>query len=265
MEKDERFWVVSALMALYQKENRIKHLTSALECALGQTPPIDGFTSWDLALGDSPDDLELFFEVNLPVPTEYKEYAVEHLDQHLDHRMLAIPFLLRAAINSARRRKTLEGTTKVDAVLVSKTTGFAVFFEAKVLSDVSTDTSYDVLRNQIARNIDVMLDTSDVFEDSLASRDPNRTCFVLLTPELFREGSGRRSRLYGWLYDEYSSPDSDLLSEHLSHRQDEDLSAVPARLGWLTWEDCHRIDPRACPWLSQANRLVGTRSSLGKG
>lgn len=259
MEKDERFWIVSALLNFYRPNNRITHFSQALErCFRTATPPIEGFTTWSEALGD-PDDLELFFEVNLPVPKEYKAYGVDHLDRHLDERMLAIPFLLKSAVNSVDKRKTLEGTTKVDAILVSRQTQFAVLFEAKVLSDVSTGTRYDVLRNQMVRNIDVMLDRSDVFEESLRGRDPSKTCFVLLTPEVFRSEAGRKSRLYGWLHDEYSKTDSTLLASHMPHREAKDLASVPSRLGWLTWEDCYRIDPKACPWLTQTNHSTVAR------
>lgn len=38
--------------------------------------------------------------------------------------------------------------------------GVAVIFEAKVLSDISTHVTFDLARNQLARNIDVMLDAN---------------------------------------------------------------------------------------------------------
>jgi hypothetical protein len=135
----------------------------------------------------------LYFEVSLPSPPSYQR----HLAQQLDERVI-VPYLREAA----RRRGTrLEGATKVDALLLAPDTGFAVLFEAKALSDISGGVEFDVLRNQIARNIDVMLDRNPRLMWPLNQRNPDRSCFVLMTPEVFR--SNRQSRLYGWLYDGY--------------------------------------------------------------
>jgi hypothetical protein len=120
-----------------------------------------------------------------------------------------------------------------------------VVFEAKVISDISADVQFDVLRNQIARTIDVMLDPNPHLQPPLSKRHPERTCFVLLTPEIFRKNP--ESRLYGWLLPAYQR-DPILLQRHLPHRQLADLESVPKRLGWLTWEDCNRLHPGACPW-----------------
>jgi hypothetical protein len=254
MEKDERFWVASALMTLYFSTDRVANFSNLLSKCLGPTPPMDEFGTWAEALGECK-DLELYFEVNLPVPCKYKEAGTAQLERHLVDRVLSVPHLLEAAAN-ASKRGSLEGTTKVDAVLISGTTNFAVLFEAKVLSDISTHTNYDAMRNQMIRNIDVMLDSNPRVEEPLKSRDPDKTCFVLLTPEVFRGKSvdsiERKSRLYGWLFDEYAKEHGSLLSEHLPHRSGEDLSSVPSRLGWLTWEECNEIDEGACPWLDRA-------------
>jgi hypothetical protein len=42
------------------------------------------------------------------------------------------------------------------AILLAPKTGVAVIFEAKVLSDVSTQVTFDAARNQLARTIDAM-------------------------------------------------------------------------------------------------------------
>jgi hypothetical protein len=219
--------------------------------SLGEQPPVPGFATWADALGDSA-SLRLYFEVNLPSPAGYRGPDQLTLERHLDERMLAVPSLLRKTTTAARRKR-LEGTTKVDAVLISGTTHFAVLFEAKVFADMSCGTSYDVMRNQLVRNIDVMLEANPKLFEPLKSRAPESTCLVLLTPEVFREDGGRKSRLYGWLYDDYKKTDSELLRHHLPHRSEEDLTTIPDRLGWLTWEDCNRVRPGACPWLETPN------------
>jgi hypothetical protein len=64
----------------------------------------------------------------------------------------------------------LEGATSVDALLLNEDTGLAVLFEAKVLSDTSSHTSYDAARNQLARNVDVMLEANDTLADPVCGR-----------------------------------------------------------------------------------------------
>jgi hypothetical protein len=146
----------------------------------------------------------------------------------------------------------LEGATKADAVIVAPDTGFAVVFEANVLSDGSFHFRYDATRNQIARTLDVLMDEHKDLDPSLAARDPQRTCFVLLTPQLFKDEPS--SRLYGWLMDTYRK-DDELLAKHLLHRDKKQLAGTSRRLGWLSWEECNLVLPGARPWLvpSQPN------------
>jgi hypothetical protein len=242
MEKDERFWVAAALMSLFHADGQ-GPLARLLSGCLGEVPPFDGVSGWDEALGAKP---VLYFEVSLPSPPSYRR----DLAQHLDERVI-VPYLREAG---KRRGMRLEGATKVDAVLLAPDTGFAVLFEAKVLSDVSGGVEFDVLRNQIARNIDVMLEPNPRLMCPLNQRNPDRSCFVLLTPEVFR--ANRQSRLYGWLYDGYrKAPES--LQRQLPHRQGIDFTSVVRRLGWVTWEDCNDVLPGACSWLAGSPRGAG--------
>jgi hypothetical protein len=103
-----------------------------------------------------------------------------------------VPYIKEGA---RRARRRLEAPTKVDAMLLAPTTGFAVLFEAKVLSDISGWVRFDVLRNQLARNVDVMLEENRTLKDPLRSRRPDRSCLVLVTPEVFRRHPD--GRLYG--------------------------------------------------------------------
>jgi len=237
MEKDERFWVAATLMQLFHAPNRIDLFAKVLRHCLGDTPP-DSLASWEAALGQ---EQFLYFEANLPSPAGYSRQLRPHLDEHI-----LVPYLRDAAELTSQRGKKLEGPTKVDALLTAPGTGFAVLFEAKVVSDISTGVQFDVLRNQIARTIDVMLEPNAQLQPPLSERRADRTCFVLITPEIFRRNP--ESRLYGWLLPAYQQ-DPALLQRHLAHRQPAELESVPQRLGWLTWEDCNRLHPGACPWL----------------
>ena len=125
--------------------------------------------------------------------------------------------------------------------------GFAYLFEAKVLSDISYSISFDNFRNQLARNIDVMLEVPRQTDGLLKKRDPEKSLFCLLTPASFKKQP--HSRLYGWHMNEYCA-EPDALDRDLVHRQQEDWRAISNRLGWLTFEDIEETRPGACPWLS---------------
>lgn len=241
MQKDERFWVVDTLMSFYRSPDRLTLFEKLLQCAMpglfAQGPGADRCRE---LLGD-PAKLELFFEVNLPSPPAYQDF----LRANLDSRSL-VPWLTERAHSSPRKR--LEGTTKVDALLIAPDTGFSVLFEAKVLSDTSCQIRFDAMRNQIARNIDVMLEANHGIAAPLNRRDPRQTCFVLITPELFLRNPD--TRLYGWLMNDYQNPDGQLLSKHLPWRSDQgQLDDISQRLGWISWEQCKVVNSDACPWL----------------
>jgi hypothetical protein len=240
MQKDERFWVVTGLLTIFHSSERLSAFAALLRRCLGDGPPMEGLASWEQALGDE-EDLRLFFEVSLPTPNEYRRELALQLDQRV-----LIPYVLESAKRAAGSGRALEGTTKVDAILIAPATGFAVLFEAKVLADASPSIGFDVLRNQLARNIDVMLQGNPNLQKPLAQRLPDRSCFVLITPEIFREHP--QSRLYGWLMQDYRS-EAGALRRDLPHRAGTELDSVARRLGWLTWEDCNRVLPGACPWL----------------
>ncbi len=241
IEKDERFWIATALMTAFHHEDRVGMFSRLLEAALDDSGLPSEFGDWAAALGPA-DELRLFFEANLPAPREYKDELAEESRGDRPYRQL-LPHL-RAV---ARRPRPLEGATKVDAILVAPSTGFAVVFEAKVLSDVSSHTTYDAIRNQIARNLDVLLDPHPALMHPLNTRLPARTCFVLLTPQIFLDNP--HTRLYGSLMRDYRA-DVTNLERDLPHRDLPELIALSGRLGWTSWERVDELVPGACPWLS---------------
>ncbi|MFC5379330.1 hypothetical protein [Aquipuribacter nitratireducens] len=222
-------------MTLFHHDDRLGRFAQLLERAFDGRVP-DGWEGWRDALGD-PDRLELFFEVNLPSPPSYKEGLAHRLD-----RVAILPWVRARGVAS----RNLEGATKLDALLLAST-GVAVAFEAKVLSDLSKDTHYDATRNQLARIVDVVLEPNRGLLSGLDERDPEQTYVVLLTPELFR--SQPRSRLYGHLFHEYRSNPT-ALREDLPHRDAATIEKMSERLGWATWEECEDVVTGACRWLS---------------
>jgi hypothetical protein len=156
-----------------------------------------------------------------------------------------IPYVLDAAARKGAR--TLEGATHVDAMFLNVTNGFAWLLEAKVFSDVSCSISFDNFRNQIARNIDVMLDNNSQPGAGLEKRDPEKSLFGLLTPAQFKQYPS--SRLYGWLTKDYQT-NTQALARDLCHRKAVDWSELSRRIGWVTFEDFEETRPGACPWFS---------------
>ncbi|GAH66533.1 unnamed protein product, partial [marine sediment metagenome] len=196
IQKDERFWTINTLMNIYYSPNRVNELCILFEKAFGKKVPISiEINSWEECLTSN--NLKLYFEVDLPSPTSYKKKLCSLYEKGNIQEHQIIPFILA----SAHGKKTLEGSTQVDALIVNPDNGFSVLIEAKVLSDISIGVTYDVVRNQIARNIDVMLESDERLCDSLKKREPNKSIFLLLTPKLFKDNP--TSRLYGYKIREY--------------------------------------------------------------
>ncbi|GAH88568.1 unnamed protein product, partial [marine sediment metagenome] len=129
IQKDERFWTVNTLMNIYHNKNRVNDLCMLFEKAFGKKVPTSiEIDSWRECL--SSDNLKLYFEVDLPSPVIYKNnlYSLYKEDKIQEHQI--IPFI----IASAHGKKTLEGSTQVDALIVNPDNGFNVLIEAKVLS-----------------------------------------------------------------------------------------------------------------------------------
>lgn len=244
IEKDERFWTASSLMTFFHNNtNRYNQLKEILINAFGENPPLDNINSWDECLNEN---LKLYFEPNIPSSKEYLEW----LKINVENRNF-IPYILEKAKNknNVEYRTDLEGPTNVDALLINSKNGFSVFIEAKVLSDISYQVSYDSMRNQIIRNIDVMLsDKNENLNEPLNKREPEKSLFLLLTPKLYIDNP--KTRLYGYKYNEYkNNPLS--LSEELPHKRNnlEYWIKISKRLGWITWENLKEINRDCCKWL----------------
>jgi hypothetical protein len=232
IEKDERFWTVCTLKVVFDAGR----FADILRLAFGSTPPLTGFATWEQCVGGT-EDQELRFEVSVSSPQGYRDalrsrYLTQGASAHL------VPYVVHAA----KGRTAYEGATKVDAAFLNRRTGFCVMFEAKVLSDISCEVTFDPFRNQLARNIDVMLDR----RTSFLPPDPAKRLLALLTPQVFKDKHS--TRYYGLLFHEYKRNPS-LLNEHIEHRDATSLAQVPDRLGWLTFEGCLGVCPTCCPWL----------------
>lgn len=251
IQKDERFWTINALLNIYNSPNRVGELVRLFEKEFGQKVPLSiNIDNWEDCFNSK--ELKLCFEVDLPSPKKYKDYLYDNYCQSYKNKQCNrhqfIPYILACACN----KKSLEGSTQVDAIIINPDNGFTVIFEAKVLSDISICTTYDLLRNQIARNIDVMI--NEELENKYNSHsilkdiNPKKTLFVLLTPRIFKENPS--SRFYGYKMNDYKDKRMGVtnLNKDLPHREKEELKNIPQRIGWLTWEDFKDINSNCPPF-----------------
>ena len=127
----------------------------------------------------------------------------------------------------------IEDPTMADVTLTFQDEGAEGFkpkavvcFECKFMSDISHETTYHYARNQIARIIDVGW---SLYQD--------RFYFVLVAPEIFKEGN---HRFYGYKLRDYLGGDPKVLRRDLligDDLSDEDLRLISRKIGWVSWED----------------------------
>lgn len=121
-------------------------------------------------------------------------------------------------LERSRKQGPVEGESEIDAVVDSRR--FLIFLEAKLGSDVSMSTSYDPERNQIARNIDCLL-------ESAKGREP---VFWMLVRDRHAE------RAYVQIIEGYRSRPETLIRD-LPHRNDGELRRVASRLAMIRWRE----------------------------
>jgi hypothetical protein len=121
-------------------------------------------------------------------------------------------------IARAASPQPVEGPSEID--IAFEHDEFMVFIEAKLGSDISMSTTYDPQRNQIARNIDCLIDKA-------GARTP---AFWLLARD------EEPSRAYVQLMNSYRR-DPSLLARELPHRNPETLDLIARNLTILRWSD----------------------------
>lgn len=118
----------------------------------------------------------------------------------------------------AQNPDPVEGASEIDIVLDHGE--YLIYIEAKLGSDISFSTSYDPQRNQIARNIDCVIEQA-------GSRMP--LFWMLVRDE-------DPSRAYVQLMNSYRH-DPDLLAAVLPHQDSETVHAIARNLTILPWSD----------------------------
>lgn len=257
LEKDETVWTAAAWKTLWDGADWKSNIIALLEKAFPSALPLGDIDTWDEALeGEKDKDVWLFFEANVGSPKDYLNHlATNAMNEHL------VPYVKEKAVKKIKDesvqkgepigRKDLEGPTHVDALILNTKNGFNILIEAKVMSDLSYQVTYDAHRNQIARNIDVMLsDPKGKSHPPLDKRNPAKSLFLLLTPRVFHpEQSGKpKSRLYAYKMEDYGK-DGEAISTDLAHAAGRIPQSIHLRMGWITWEDMKEVDENCCQWL----------------
>ena len=104
-----------------------------------------------------------------------------------------------------------------------------IFIEVKYLSDISYKTTFDFARNQIIRNIDVLLENSK-------NKSPY---FILLTPSIFKyDKYAKHSKLYSYKMEEYTDPTKAIENMNRdSGLSIKKISKVKGKIFWATFEE----------------------------
>ena len=170
----------------------------------------------------------LTLETPLPTPEEIKDKIIQWVNSN-PHPIKYI----RDEFVKSQSKSRVEDATMADAALIfeagnandSKTKAM-VCFEAKFMSDISSETKYHYARNQIARNIDVG-----------RLLYPDGFYFILVTPSTFMDGG---SRFYSYKMRDYQGGNIQTLKRDLlfgNDLPDEEIAKISRRIGWISWED----------------------------
>ena len=108
------------------------------------------------------------------------------------------------AAGDIKRRDGTSSGIEFDAQ-APDSTSVAILVECKWLSDMSGTTAHDPLRNQITR----VLENALTFQGG--GRFPERVCFTMLTPRVFRERP--RLRGYGLLFQAYKNDPKSIIED----------------------------------------------------
>lgn len=239
---DEPWLTLMALYSMFGDQNSIDNLQIALtfqkaisNIGLQRDPKVKEVEQASL-------------ELVLPEIQKYKDFVYKQIDNRRFHLYPDREAVLKE--RNITKKQSIEGNTNLDAQIKfidDDGKENVAFIEAKYLSDIATMTRYNPVRNQIIRNIDVMIDQ---IKRSDGDMKFDTTYFWLLTPQIFRTdkfGGGKpsslslfnpqHSRYYSYMMNYYKNPGN--LEKDLPHRKLEKSvwETISNNIGWLTFED----------------------------
>lgn len=258
LEKDEPIWTMRLLIDLWE-HNKLPKLIHKYD-ERGRS-----LTEIEKMIGQKKNDnqsgLQLFFEVNIQPPDSLLQWMVEQ-----GETFHPVPYMQNAFRHNQETNHKLEGSSQIDAIFMNRRTGFILMIEAKYLSDCSVDTSFHPYRNQIIRNLDILMDISqnhnrDINDDFFKSGkgkisllenvNKETSYFALLTPDMFHsDASAVYRRYYSYLFETYKHTNGTLANDlpHIAssvYRNSKsgyrpDFNAVRKNMMWFTF-NAHSI------------------------
>jgi hypothetical protein len=179
-------------------------------------------------LNATPPEVELWCVV--PPPAAYESGSRERM------RRSGNPTWMSRSLDP----KAVEGPSEIDIVL--RHDRALIYIEAKLESDVSVRTTYDPARNQIARNIDCLLEAAN-------GRVP---IFWMLAKD------NGASRIYSQLMQQYRTRPETLAAE-LPHRDPASAGIVARNLAILLWSD---FSPALASLPSDSEEISAVKAEL---
>ncbi len=155
---------------------------------------------------------------NTPIEISFEKMllpSLEYMDSIKDHPVRYI----RIQIGKYRTRP-VEGYTHIDCYI--ETSDYIIPIEAKFMSDISYEVTYNPVRNQIARTIDVCLEE--------AKKKNKKVAFMLLVPKEF----DNPGRFYHYKMNDYQEIEK--LKNDLIH-QDETMEKYYHSSNTLYWSE----------------------------
>ena len=195
-------WNILQLLSLLNKSDWWKEI---LSCAKKYNP--------DIEINFQEDDLPICQTwPHLPSPIEYEKNSRKRMSQSRNPEWVA----------RSKNPLPVEGLSEID--IFFEGTNYVVFIEAKLFRDLSMNTTYDPERNQIVRNIDILLDTCigkiPAFWMIVRDTDP-RHAYV----QLMQKYQNNYKHLYDLLF----------------HRKEEEILRVTKNLSIILWKDVYKI------------------------
>jgi hypothetical protein len=155
------------------------------------------------------------FEKEIPSPKGYLKRIRETVQNHP----------VKYIRESAKDKEVLEGDTHVD--LAIENSRLLILVEVKFTSDISCQVRYDPIRNQLARLIDVGIESAR-----------NRKLVVLVISPKWAYDS--KSRLYCYKLNEYRRAAENIQAD-IPHRGLDEIQQVLVGIGWVSLKDAASI------------------------
>jgi hypothetical protein len=160
--------------------------------------------------------VSLGLERQYPPPTGYLSWVEKDVKNH------PVKYIREQAGKHSTKNEPLESRTHVDAFI--ETDKLLIFFEIKFTSDITYNTTFNPIRNQLARLIDVGLN---------AVKYSGKEVLVLLSsPSKFYES---KSRLYYYKIQDYSSPS--IIQKDVAWRSIGEIQDNLLAVKWIALED----------------------------